>query len=375
MTRSYLVGLIGSGIGSSSTPALHESEADAHGVRYLYRTIDIDALGRTAADGAELVRQAQELGYDALNITHPCKQTVLSALDELSPDAELLGAVNTVVFRDGRAIGANTDHSGFAQGLRDGLDSPALDRVVLLGSGGAGSAIAFALLNAGTRVLSVFDPVVERARAVRTALGPAFPGAEIVAIGADDDMEQRRSDIVDAVARECEVRGIPLPHLAFEPGRTIVGRAGVTLYEVGTVKPVQVSDELERLYVSVDGGMSDNARPALYGAQYSARLASRTSDAAPALARVVGRHCESGDIVVDAEYLPGDVTPGDLLAVPATGAYCFSLSSNYNYVPRPPVVAVRDGAARVIVRGETIDDLLARDLGVASGSPSGEENE
>ncbi|WP_061782501.1 diaminopimelate decarboxylase [Microbacterium hominis] len=181
--------------------------------------------------------------------------------------------------------------------------------------------------------------------------------------------------IVDAVARECEVRGIPLPHLAFEPGRTIVGRAGVTLYEVGTVKPVQVSDELERLYVSVDGGMSDNARPALYGAQYSARLASRTSDAAPALARVVGRHCESGDIVVDAEYLPGDVTPGDLLAVPATGAYCFSLSSNYNYVPRPPVVAVRDGAARVIVRGETIDDLLARDLGVASGSPSGEENE
>jgi len=181
--------------------------------------------------------------------------------------------------------------------------------------------------------------------------------------------------IVDAVARECEVRGIPLPHLAFEPGRTIVGRAGVTLYEVGTVKPVQVSDELQRLYVSVDGGMSDNARPALYGAQYSARLASRTSDAAPALARVVGRHCESGDIVVDAEYLPGDVTPGDLLAVPATGAYCFSLSSNYNYVPRPPVVAVRDGAARVIVRGETIDDLLARDLGVASGSPSGEENE
>lgn len=186
MTRSYLVGLIGSGIGSSSTPALHESEADAHGVRYLYRTIDIDGLGRTAADGAELVRQAQELGYDALNITHPCKQTVLSALDELSPDAELLGAVNTVVFRDGRAIGANTDHSGFAQGLRDGLDSPALDRVVLLGSGGAGSAIAFALLNAGTRVLSVFDPVVERARAVRTALGPAFPGAEIVAIGADE---------------------------------------------------------------------------------------------------------------------------------------------------------------------------------------------
>ena len=162
------------------------------------------------------------------------------------------------------------------------------------------------------------------------------------------------------------MRGIPLPNLAFEPGRTIVGRAGVTLYEVGTVKPVHASDEVTRLYVSVDGGMSDNARPALYGAQYSARLASRTSDAASVLSRVVGRHCESGDIVVDAEYLPGDITPGDLLAVPATGAYCFSLSSNYNYVPRPPVVAVRGGTARVIVRGESIDDLLARDLGVAT---------
>lgn len=170
--------------------------------------------------------------------------------------------------------------------------------------------------------------------------------------------------IVDAVAQECAARGIPIPNLAFEPGRVIVGQAGVTLYEVGTIKPVVVSDELTRLYVSVDGGMSDNARPALYGAQYSARIASRTSGAAPALARVVGRHCESGDIVVDAEYLPADVAPGDLLAVPATGAYCFSLANNYNYVPRPPVVAVRDGEARIIVHGETIADLLSRDAGL-----------
>ena len=160
------------------------------------------------------------------------------------------------------------------------------------------------------------------------------------------------------------MRGIPVPNLAFEPGRVIIGQAGVTLYEVGTTKPVQVDETLTRLYVSVDGGMSDNARPALYGAQYSARIASRVSDAEPALVRVVGKHCESGDIVVDAEYLPGDVAPGDLLAVPATGAYCFSLSSNYNHVPRPPVVALRGGEARVIVRGETVDDLLARDAGL-----------
>jgi diaminopimelate decarboxylase len=162
------------------------------------------------------------------------------------------------------------------------------------------------------------------------------------------------------------VRGIPIPNLAFEPGRAIVGKAGVTLYEVGTTKPVEVDESFTRLYVSVDGGMSDNARPALYGAQYTARVASRTSDAEPALARVVGKHCESGDIVVDAEYLPGDVAPGDLLAVPATGAYCFSLASNYNYVPRPPVVALRGGEARVIVRGETVDDLLARDAGLTA---------
>ncbi|MDT3317801.1 diaminopimelate decarboxylase [Microbacterium sp. KSW4-11] len=171
--------------------------------------------------------------------------------------------------------------------------------------------------------------------------------------------------IVAAVARECASRGIPLPELAFEPGRAIVGRAGVTLYSVGTVKPVRVSDDLERLYVSVDGGMSDNARTALYGADYSARIASRRSDADASLARVVGRHCEAGDIVVGAEYLPGDVAPGDLLAVAATGAYCFSLASNYNYLTRPPVVAVGGGAARLIVRGEDENDLLARDLGVA----------
>ncbi|QIG38214.1 diaminopimelate decarboxylase [Microbacterium sp. 4R-513] len=190
-----------------------------------------------------------------------------------------------------------------------------------------------------------------------------------IAYRPEDDptpIETLATGIVDAVAQECAVRGIPIPNLAFEPGRAIVGKAGVTLYEVGTTKPVEVDESFTRLYVSVDGGMSDNARPALYGAQYSARLASRTSDAEPALSRVVGKHCESGDIVVDAEYLPGDVAPGDLLAVPATGAYCFSLSSNYNFVPRPPVVALRGGEARVIVRGETVEDLLARDAGLTA---------
>ncbi|QAY61851.1 diaminopimelate decarboxylase [Microbacterium protaetiae] len=182
---------------------------------------------------------------------------------------------------------------------------------------------------------------------------------------ADDPtpVEQLAQGIVDAVARECEVRGIPIPDLAFEPGRIIVGQAGVTLYEAGTVKTVALGEGRERVYVSVDGGMSDNARPALYGADFCARIASRVSDAEPALVRVVGKHCESGDIVVDREYLPGDIAPGDVVAVPATGAYCFSLASTYNYLPRPAVVAVRDGAARVIVRGQTIADLLSADVG------------
>jgi len=138
---------------------------------------------------------------------------------------------------------------------------------------------------------------------------------------------------------------------------------------VGTIKDVKLSDSLDakgqpsvRKYVSVDGGMSDNARPALYEAEYHAVLASRVSSAEPALSRVVGKHCESGDIVVRHDYLPSDVAPNDLLAVAATGAYCYSLSSNYNWLTRPPVVAVRGGSARLIIRGETEADLFARDV-------------
>ena len=160
------------------------------------------------------------------------------------------------------------------------------------------------------------------------------------------------------VDRECTALGLAVPRLSVEPGRAIAGPSTFTLYEVGTVKNV---DGI-RTYVSVDGGMSDNIRSALYGATYSCTLASRRSDAGPMLARVVGKHCEAGDIVVRDEFLPADVAPGDLAAVPGTGAYCRSLASNYNPVPRAPVIAVRDGRARVIVRRETEDDLLRFDV-------------
>jgi len=173
-------------------------------------------------------------------------------------------------------------------------------------------------------------------------------------------------EMADIVGRELKAVGdgdnAHVPRVSVEPGRAIVGPSTFTLYEVGTVKDVEVEGGHFRTYVSVDGGMSDNARPALYEADYSCTLASRRSTAEPRLSRVVGRHCESGDIVVLDEYLPADVVPGDLIAVPGTGAYCRSLSSQYNHTPRPPVVAVRGGRSRVLVRRETIEDLLALDV-------------
>ncbi|MUN61743.1 diaminopimelate decarboxylase [Kocuria sediminis] len=173
--------------------------------------------------------------------------------------------------------------------------------------------------------------------------------------------------LADQVAATARSLHMAVPHLSIEPGRAISGPSACTLYTVGTLKTVTVEDGARRRYVSVDGGMSDNARPVLYGADYTAVLANRRAEGAPVLSRVVGKHCESGDVVVRDVYLPEDLAPGDVLAVPATGAYCWALASNYNWIARPPVVAVRTAAdgpeARLIVRGETEEDLFARDLG------------
>ncbi len=177
------------------------------------------------------------------------------------------------------------------------------------------------------------------------------------------DPAQLATEMSKIVEHECRALGVAEPRLSIEPGRAIVGPAVCTLYSVGTVKPVALDGGAVRTYVSVDGGMSDNIRTALYDADYSCTLAGRRSDAPPVLARVVGKHCEAGDIVVRDEFVPGDVTPGDLIAVPGTGAYCRSMASNYNHSLRPPVIAVRDGVARVVVRRETEDDLLATDVG------------
>ena len=164
------------------------------------------------------------------------------------------------------------------------------------------------------------------------------------------------------VRNESAAVGLPAPKLVVEPGRAIAGPGTITLYQVGTVKDVAISQSAHRRYISVDGGMSDNIRTSLYGAEYDIRLLSRSSQASPTLARIVGKHCESGDIVVRDAWVSEDVAPGDLLGVAATGAYCYSMSSRYNLLGRPAVVAVRDGQVRLILRRETVDDLLSLEV-------------
>ncbi|MGQ0623695.1 MAG: diaminopimelate decarboxylase [Sporichthyaceae bacterium] len=190
-------------------------------------------------------------------------------------------------------------------------------------------------------------------------------GLGIAYTSADDpaDVHATAAALSAIVARECAAAGLARPRLSVEPGRAIVGPGTVTLYEVGTVKAVTLGSGHARTYVSIDGGMSDNIRTALYDAVYTAALVSRSSAAPPIVARLVGKHCESGDIVVRDLYLPADIAAGDLIAVAATGAYCRSMASNYNALGRPPVLALRDGAARVILRRETDEDLARLDAG------------
>ncbi|MFC7677159.1 diaminopimelate decarboxylase [Mycolicibacterium sp. GCM10028919] len=175
-------------------------------------------------------------------------------------------------------------------------------------------------------------------------------------------MDELATKLWDIVRSESAAVGLPSPKLVVEPGRAIAGPGTITLYEVGTVKDVAIAADRTRRYVSVDGGMSDNIRTSLYDAEYDARLVSRTSDASPTLARIVGKHCESGDIVVRDTWVSDDVGPGDLIGVAATGAYCYSMSSRYNLLGRPAVVAVRDGEARLVLRRETTDDLLSLEV-------------
>ena len=174
------------------------------------------------------------------------------------------------------------------------------------------------------------------------------------------------AQVIPAIAKviksECEKAKLSVPKISIEPGRAIVGPTTTTIYMVGTTKSVTLENGAKRRYVSVDGGMSENIRPALYGATYSAFLANRNSSANAISSRIVGKHCESGDILISEINMPEDVKAGDLLAIPATGAYGRSMASNYNHMPRPSVIAVINGTAREILRRENEDDLLNLDV-------------
>ena len=168
--------------------------------------------------------------------------------------------------------------------------------------------------------------------------------------------------LAELVKSECNRHNLKVPKISIEPGRAIAGPTTTTLYEVGTTKDVELDGGKTRRYIAVDGGMSDNIRPGLYGAKYSALLANRTSSAPAINSRLVGKHCESGDIIIRDIDLPSDIAPGDILAIPATGAYGRSMASNYNHMLKPAVISVANGAARTILRRETEADLLALDV-------------
>lgn len=224
-------------------------------------------------------------------------------------------------------------------------------------------------IEAARRLLQLHAKLSETSEVPELNLGGGF-GIAYVENDKPLNIKELAQRIITNVAGLSKELGISPPNLCFEPGRVIAGPSGITLYNVGTIKDVEVGNDTGssvRRYVSVDGGMSDNLRSSLYGAEYSASLASRTTPAEPVLSRVVGKHCESGDIVVNHAYLPSDLAINELIAVPATGAYCFSLASNYNYLGRPPMASVKAGESRLLVRGETEQDMLARDEGYRTG--------
>ncbi|MFI2067055.1 shikimate dehydrogenase [Streptomyces mirabilis] len=218
---TYLVGLIGSGIGPSLSPALHEREADRQGLRYVYRLLDIDALGVGPEAVGDLVRAARDLGFDGLNITHPCKQLVIDHLDELAPRAAALGAVNTVVFEGGRAIGHNTDVTGFAASFARGLPDVPLERVVQLGAGGAGAAVAHAVLTLGAGHVTVVDAMPDRAADLAAGLNRHFGAGRAAAATPDalGGLLARADGVVHATPTGMAAHpGLPFPAELLHPG-------------------------------------------------------------------------------------------------------------------------------------------------------------
>lgn len=302
---------------------------------------------------------------------------VVDSFDELEAVTEL-GIRTRLMIRVTPGVEAHTheaiqtgqEDSKFGFGIADGVALDAIKRAAqipgceLVGLHAHIGSQIFELAAFELAIKRLADVAAEAPAEVRElnlggGLGIAYTHDELTP---DPGESVRR--IVGWVEHEFAGRGLPVPEVAVEPGRSLVGTAAVTLYRVGTVKRIPGV----RTYVSVDGGMSDNVRPALYGARYEAFLANRMTAPLGPRVSVAGKHCESGDVLITDVHLPDDVAPGDLLCVPATGAYTYSMASNYNRVPRPAVVMVDDGTATEIVRRETNDDLLRLDRRL-DGSP------
>ncbi|MFC4504342.1 MULTISPECIES: shikimate dehydrogenase [Streptomyces] len=280
MTKdSYLVGLIGSGIGPSLSPALHEREADRQGLRYLYRLIDIDVLGAAPDAVGDLVRAARDLGFDGLNITHPCKQLVIPHLDALAPQAEALGAVNTVVFEDGRAVGHNTDVTGFAASFARGLPDVPLERVVQLGAGGAGAAVAHATLTLGAGRVTVVDALPDRATDLAASLNHHF-GAGRAAAATPDRLPELLAH-ADGTVHATPTGMAAHPGLPFAAGLL---RPGLWIAEV-VYRPLET--ELLRTARAVGCATLDGAGMAVFQAADAFRLfTGREPDSARMLADI-----------------------------------------------------------------------------------------
>jgi diaminopimelate decarboxylase len=308
-------------------------------------------------------------------LSYRVRRIVIDSLDEIEQLAALVTFPQSVLIRVTPGVDAHT-HKAIATGVDDqkfGF-SPA--------TGAADEAIAKVLATQGLRLVGLHCHIGSQVRRIDSYEQAALRMVELIArvrdrhgvvldqldLGGGFAAPYRDGDgefdlsgfahrVLGTLNLECGLRGLSTPRLTIEPGRSIVANAGVTLYRVITVK------HGTRTFVAVDGGMSDNPRPSLYGARYEARRIGRHSRAPMRPATVVGRHCEAGDVLAEDIPLPEDIRAGDLLAVPCTGAYHYALASNYNLVCRPPLVGVRAGEARLLVRRETEEDVLARDLG------------
>ncbi|MCX5435255.1 diaminopimelate decarboxylase [Streptomyces sp. NBC_00063] len=316
------------------------------------------------------LRTALRLGVGRIAVDSASEIARLAALTPTGTRQKVMVRVVPGIAAGGHTkIRTGTDDQKFGLSITDGsaqhavariIDQPHLELVGLHCHIGSQIAAVKPYVAAVRRVVGLMARIRDQHNVVLPQLniggGHAIayrPGEESMNVGV---LAGRiRAELEDGCARA----GLPVPRLTLEPGRAIVGPAGVAVYRVLAVKRTG-----DRTFVAVDGGMSDNPRPALYGVRYAPRLIGRPSSAPPRLMTVVGRHCEAGDILADEVALPGDVRPGDLLAVPAAGAYHLSMASGYNLVGRPPVVAVSDGIARVLVRRESMDDMSRRDVGL-----------